>query len=134
MLGDAGADRAVGRPQPAAGVTCVASTTGRILLLRRSPLVTQPGLWSCPAGRIDRGERPLEAAVRELSEEAGYAGPLHLHGYWKDGEFHHFVAETPRQFRPRLNWESDGAVWCLPGELPQPVHPGMLRMLSRLMS
>lgn len=96
--------------------------------------MTDPGLWSCPAGRIDRGETPLEAAVRELKEEAGYRGPILVDGYWKDGEFHHFVGVTPRQFRPRLNWENDGAAWCDAQALPWPMHPGMVRMLERLMA
>src|SRR5262249_15785143 len=29
-------------------------------------------LWELPAGRIDGGEKPLEAAKRELIEETGY--------------------------------------------------------------
>jgi ADP-ribose pyrophosphatase len=35
-----------------------------------------PGKWllSCPGGRIDVGESPLEAAKRELLEETGYGG------------------------------------------------------------
>lgn len=35
-----------------------------------------PGKWllSCPGGRIDTGESPLEAAKRELLEETGYGG------------------------------------------------------------
>lgn len=35
-----------------------------------------PGQWllSCPGGRIDTGESPLEAAKRELLEETGYGG------------------------------------------------------------
>ena len=35
-----------------------------------------PGKWllSCPGGRIDPGESPLEAAKRELLEETGYGG------------------------------------------------------------
>lgn len=116
-------------PRQAAGITCIAATTGRILLLRRSVYVTEPGLWSCPAGRLDAGEGPLDAAVRELYEEAGYAGPVTVHGHWKDGEFHHFAAVTPTQFRPRLNWENDEAGWFGAERLPAPLHRGMVGFL-----
>lgn len=42
-----------------------------------------PAKWllSCPGGRIDTGESPLEAAKRELLEETGYGkGKFHLVG------------------------------------------------------
>lgn len=120
----------------AAGITCVADTTGRIFLTRRSPLVTDPGLWSCPAGRIDRGEAPVEAAIRELAEEAGFCGPMAIHAHYIDRggrePFHHFVASVPSQFRPRLNWENDAAAWALLDALPAPMHPGMKEVLRRL--
>lgn len=32
------------------------------------------GLWTIPGGRIDEGETPEDAAVRELAEEAGVVG------------------------------------------------------------
>ncbi len=35
---------------------------------------TRKWLLSCPGGRIDDGESPLEAAKRELLEETGYGG------------------------------------------------------------
>jgi ADP-ribose pyrophosphatase YjhB (NUDIX family) len=43
---------------------------GRVLLIRRA---NDPGrgLWSVPAGRIEAGETPAEAAVREVREETG---------------------------------------------------------------
>ncbi|GAA1800535.1 hypothetical protein GCM10009682_22670 [Luedemannella flava] len=40
---------------------------GRLLLLRQPPGVG----WSLPAGLMERGERPIEAAARELAEETG---------------------------------------------------------------
>ncbi|MDR7522446.1 MAG: NUDIX domain-containing protein [Armatimonadota bacterium] len=38
------------------------------------------GFWNAPGGKIDRGEDPLEAAQRELREEAGITAPLGFRG------------------------------------------------------
>lgn len=43
---------------------------GRVLLVRRYN-VPQAGLWSLPAGFVDAGEDPAEAAARECLEECG---------------------------------------------------------------
>ena len=44
----------------------------RILLVRQYRLPAEKYLWELPAGRLDPGEKPLEAAKRELAEETGY--------------------------------------------------------------
>jgi ADP-ribose pyrophosphatase len=44
----------------------------RILLVRQYRLPTSKYLWELPAGRLDPGEKPLQAAKRELIEETGY--------------------------------------------------------------
>jgi ADP-ribose pyrophosphatase len=44
----------------------------RILLVRQYRLPTGKNIWELPAGRLDPGERPLQAAKRELAEETGY--------------------------------------------------------------
>ena len=44
----------------------------RILLVRQYRLPAQNYLWELPAGRLDKGEAPLQAAKRELAEETGY--------------------------------------------------------------
>ena len=55
-------------PKPAAGV--ILERDGSVLLLRRA---VEPGLgaWDLPAGYLDRGESPEEAARRETREELG---------------------------------------------------------------
>ncbi len=45
---------------------------GRVLLVRQFRLPTRQYLWELAAGRLDRGERPLDAARRELREETGF--------------------------------------------------------------
>jgi 8-oxo-dGTP pyrophosphatase MutT (NUDIX family) len=49
-----------------------------ILLLRRGTSARCPGSWETVHGRIEPGESPLQAARRELAEEAGLV-PLRLY-------------------------------------------------------
>ncbi len=44
----------------------------RILLVRQYRLPARDYMWELPAGRLDPGETPLQAAKRELMEETGY--------------------------------------------------------------
>jgi 8-oxo-dGTP pyrophosphatase MutT (NUDIX family) len=42
-----------------------------VLVLQRAPDAIRPGSWETVYGKIDPGERPEQAAVRELREETG---------------------------------------------------------------
>jgi 8-oxo-dGTP diphosphatase len=44
---------------------------GRVLLAQRPPGKSMAGLWEFPGGKIDAGELPEAALVRELREELG---------------------------------------------------------------
>ena len=44
---------------------------GRVLVARRASDQHLPGAWEFPGGKIDDGEEPEAAALRELREEAG---------------------------------------------------------------
>ncbi len=44
---------------------------GRVLLARRPPGRPLAGLWEFPGGKVEEGERPEEALIREMSEELG---------------------------------------------------------------
>src|SRR5689334_21605371 len=44
----------------------------RILLVRQYRLAANQYLWELPAGKLDRGEKPLQAAKCALAQETGY--------------------------------------------------------------
>jgi len=57
-------------PDPKVAAAVLVERDGEILLVRR---MNNPkkGLWTLPAGFIDAGEDPVEAAERECKEETG---------------------------------------------------------------
>lgn len=71
-----------------------------ILLERQYRHAAGDYLWELPAGRIDKGEKPLAAAKRELLEETGYTATRWkriLKFYASPG----FVAETMNVYLAR---------------------------------
>ncbi|MFQ5406851.1 MAG: NUDIX hydrolase [Anaerolineales bacterium] len=59
-------------PREAVGIVPVGAD-GRILCIDHYRFQTDSRGWEIPAGQIEAGESLLEAAVRELHEETGYA-------------------------------------------------------------
>jgi ADP-ribose pyrophosphatase len=57
---------------PGSVVVLPVLTDGRILLIRQYRHAARQYLWELVAGRIDAGEKPREAAARELIEETGF--------------------------------------------------------------
>jgi len=49
----------------------VVEDAGRVLIGRRPEGVSLGGFWEFPGGRVESGEIPEEAAVRECQEETG---------------------------------------------------------------
>ena len=85
-------------PHKAAGAVVHDPDRG-LLLLWRHRFITDTWGWEIPAGRIEPGETPEEAATRETIEETGWApGPLrHLVTYHpsnglSDQRFHIYLA------------------------------------------
>jgi 8-oxo-dGTP pyrophosphatase MutT (NUDIX family) len=85
-------------PNAAAG--CVVHDPARgVLLLWRHRFITDTWGWEIPAGAVDNGESPADAAAREVREETGWQpGPVeHLVTYQpsnglSDQRFHVFLA------------------------------------------
>jgi 8-oxo-dGTP pyrophosphatase MutT (NUDIX family) len=57
-------------PRPAAGTIMI--DDGHVLLLWRHRFITGTWGWEIPAGAVDEGETPEQAAQREAAEESGW--------------------------------------------------------------
>ncbi len=78
VLVDSDPDRHAGEMLGAAGGASL------LLCLRALRMTRHAGQWALPGGRIDAGETPLEAALRELDEELGVRLEPHSVVGWLD--------------------------------------------------
>ena len=119
-----------------AGAVIMSRKTGRLLLPHRSQHVEQPGTWGTWGGAIDGKEKPADAAMRELREEAGYQGKADVHHVWtfehpSGFKYHNHLAIVDDEFEPKLNWETQGYQWVKPGQWPENLHPGLAALIQR---
>lgn len=140
-----------GRKQPGAWAVIYCAATNKFLLGRRSAKVNKSGVWNLFGGRIDCGEHPREALVRELGEEAGLSiKPRHLtklhtvtrrlRSQRDERDMHYFVITTSQEFSPRLNREHSDFRWFRAKQLPSrfngptsiAIKKGLLEKAARL--
>src|SRR5205807_1353665 len=65
------ATAADGRPLALVVAAALVDADGRVLLARRPPGKSMAGLWEFPGGKVNAGEGPEAALIRELAEEIG---------------------------------------------------------------
>ena len=119
-------------PQPAAGAVVVSEDRSSVLLLWRHRFITDTWGWEIPAGRVDAGESPEAAAVREVLEETGWRpGPLtRLGAYFPnngvaDTTFHLYVAVGATHVGEPTDWsESERVEWVGVDEMRRAVTAG----------
>ena len=96
------------------------------LVLRRGPGGRCPGSWETVHGHIEEGERPWEAAARELQEETGLA-PERLYNLSRVEAFYQhrkdevalvpvFVAFAAPDAPVRLGPEHEAFEWLAPAQ------------------
>ena len=68
---DAGEGEAGGKPLLLVAACALVDSDGRVLLARRPEGKKMAGLWEFPGGKLNPGETPEAALIRELREELG---------------------------------------------------------------
>ena len=122
----------------ASGVLPMARATRRFLLALRSQQVYEPGTWGTIGGKVEWGESPEDAAVREFREETRSRAhvellPLFIYSDEDAGfEYHNHLGVIPREFKPRANWETAAWAWLTLDVLlaVEPKHFGLDALLA----
>ncbi|MFQ6015281.1 MAG: NUDIX hydrolase [Anaerolineae bacterium] len=96
-------------PQQAVGVVAIGAD-GRALLIDHYRFITDTRGWEIPAGTINPGESPEEAAHREVMEETGYSvgsllklGLYHPSNGSSNQVFHMFVGRDLKPVNTKLD-------------------------------
>ena len=109
---------AEGETMPVGSAVVIFDEDGRVLiLLRPKNMKWAPGKWALPGGHIEEGERPIDAAVREVREETTLeiSEPVEFHTS-DNGEVRYF---TTRVSQPSvtIDFEHDDFAWVYPEDL-----------------
>jgi len=123
-----------------AGAGILFTTGAKILLLKRSPYVDQPGDWGIPGGALPvdssgKPMNPLKGALKEVKEEVGTVPGHRIEDrfVYRDGQFRFttFIAKVTEEFTPRLNWENSDSEWVTEDELRgKKLHFGVKALLK----
>ena len=97
-----------------------------ILVLRRGTGGRCPGSWETVHGTIEAGETPVEASLRELREETGFAAERLYNVSRVESFYQHrtdeivlvpvFAAVVAASEEPRVSREHDRAEWLAPAD------------------
>ena len=128
------------------GSGCLIKCGNKILLLKRSPHVTEPNTWGIPGGAIPiskstgKPKDAWESAKKETEEELGFLPPgfknfedkVVFNG--KGFKYTTFIVKLPDgsvdHWHPILDWENSKAAWFTKNNLPSPLHFGIKWLLS----
>lgn len=118
-----------------AGILPIAKDTGRILLPYRSKYVNEPHTWGVWGGKIESGENPKSAALREFKEETKYNGNIKLIDAYifkaKGFSYYNFLGIIEHEFVPNLDWETETFKWVELSEINDlDLHFGLAGLLK----
>lgn len=120
-----------------AGCLIYCKENNKFLLAHRSAYVLEPNTYGIFGGAIDPKENPKTAALRELKEETGYTKkPLSIELLYKFEDkkvgfiYYNYLVVIEKEFKPVLDWENQGYIWCDLNKWPKPLHPKVAEMLK----
>lgn len=118
------------------GVKCVIEHDGRWLMIRNS---YGRGHWTFPGGKVDRGEEPRIAAMREVREEVGIGlddvvpiGDYYTTREHKRDTVYCFVARVASPVHTIDEGEIAEAEWITFADLPNFRAPSVDRIVTML--
>ncbi len=120
---------------------CYLIFDGKILLLQRAADRVEPGSWGVPAGKLEQGEVPEEAAIRELQEETGiviatkphYSGTYYIRRPDLDFVYHRFRIDLDCMPQVQLSAEHIAYTWATEADIETlPLIPGARECLLPL--
>jgi len=114
-------------------VTCILmDEKGKILILKRSDKVsTYRGCWSGVAGYVEKGEKPIDTAFKEISEEVKLEKDDVVlekslpsiefsdvyEGKEYDWKIYPFLFKTGKKDKIVLDWENTDFSWIEPADI-----------------
>jgi 8-oxo-dGTP diphosphatase len=117
----------------------ISDETGKILLTRRPEGSHMGGLWEFPGGKVEPGEAPPAALVRELEEELGLSAvigkPLTFAVHEEAGlRILLLFYEAAMGDAPPTALEGQEIAWVAPADLNSyPTPPADKELIDRLM-
>jgi len=109
---------------PYASLVIIFNKKGKVLLLKRSQKVdSYCGKWGFPGGTIEKEESPINAAAREVLEEAGLKvlekDLTYVFTMTKEADKNIvFFLASEWSGSVQVNWESDEFKWFDPAKIP----------------
>jgi len=130
--------------------TIVLAAGGLVLNEKKQILmIHRRGKWDLPKGKLDKGEKLEDCAVREVEEETGLQkvkllSPLLItwHTYHegarfilKDSHWYSMKVKGPQQLVPQTEEDIDQVIWVSPNELPNyfdTMYPSIVDVLKEI--